>query len=118
VDVSAYANARAGYTAEGHIVIYSTDSGNHALYGVETLFREVQHTREVGGTARAELETAFEVAGSQQPTNLWHSLIFATAGAFAQSIAAREELPEHVPYWIREGFEEGFAALASAFKTR
>jgi hypothetical protein len=87
-------------------------------FGVETLFHEVQHTREVGGTARAELEKAFEVAGSQQPTNLWHSLIFATAGAFAQSIAAREELPEHVPYWIREGFEEGFAALASAFKTR
>jgi hypothetical protein len=143
-DVSAYANARAGYTAEGHIVIYSTDVGNQALYGVETLFHEIQHTREVGATARVQLATAFEVAGIDQPENLWHSLIFATAGAFVQSIAEQENLPEHVPYWIREGFdglqgwrplvfavhehwlpvvrgdaskEEGLAALVSSFRS-
>jgi hypothetical protein len=144
VDVSAYANARAGYTAEGHTVIYSTDAGNQGLYGVETLFHEVQHTREVGSTARGELAAVFDAAGIGQPDNLWHSLIFATAGAFVRSIAAQEGLPAHEPYWIREGFqrlqgwgalvplvgqywlpvvrgsaskEEGFAALVRSFKT-
>ena len=43
---------------------------------------------------------------SQHDDNLWHALIFATAGAFARSIARQEQSSEHVPYWIREGFDE------------
>ena len=86
--------------------------------GVETLFHEVQHTREVGATARVQLATAFEVAGIDQPENLWHSLIFATAGAFVQSIAELEKLPEHIPYWIREDFEglQGWRPLVFAVR--
>lgn len=105
VDVSAYANARAGYTAEGHTVIYSTDTGNQHLYGVETLFHEVQHTSDVGAHGRRELARAFVAAGVKEPKNLWHALIFATASTFVQSIAVQEGLPPHVPYWSREHFE-------------
>ena len=113
VDVSAYANWAGGYTAIGHIVIYSTDSRAQDLYGLEILLHEVQHTREVGSSARVGLSSAFEVAGTDVPPNLWHALIFATAGAFTQTVAETERLPEHTPYWIREGFQNfrGWSAL-------
>ena len=113
---SPYANPRAGYTAERHIVIYSTDAGNQELYGLETLLPEVQHTPQVGSAAREALARAFELAGTQEPQNLWHAVIFATAGAFLQSVALQEGRPEHVPYWIREGFQtfQGWSAVVSA----
>jgi hypothetical protein len=104
VDVSAYANTAAGYTAEGHTVIYSTDPGNQDLYAFETLVHEVQHTRPVGRTGRQRLYAAFEAAGAEPPRNLWHGLIFGTAGAFVQSVAEVEGLPPYEPYWIRGDF--------------
>lgn len=106
VDISAYANFRAGYTAMGHTVIFASDEGNQGLYGLETLLHEVQHTREVGGLARRQLRESFETAGKEVPANLWHAMIFITAGAFVQSISESSDLPEHQPYWIREGFHE------------
>lgn len=116
VDVSAYANPRAGYTAQGHIVIYSTDPGNQDLYALETLLHEVQHTRAVGSAARKRLTRAFASAQTDRPRNLWHGVIFATAGAFVRSVAEQEGLPEHVPYWVREGFEtfQGWSAVVAA----
>jgi hypothetical protein len=114
VDVSAYANPRAGYTTtEGHIVIYSTDPGNQDLYGLETLFHEIQHASAVGGSISDDLARAFKVAGTRLSENLWHALIFATAGEFTQSVARSEGLPVHTPYWIKEGFEslEGWSTL-------
>jgi hypothetical protein len=116
VDVSAYANPRAGYTAGPHIVIYSTDAGNQELYGLETLLHEAQHVPEIGSAARAALAGAFERAGREVPENLWHALIFATAGEFVRSVAAQERLPAHLPYWIREGFPRlrGWSAVVPA----
>jgi hypothetical protein len=118
VDVSAYANARAGYTepAAGHIVIYSTDAGNQGLYGLETLVHEVQHARSVGSRARREFKKAFDSARVPEPENLWHGVIFSTAGEFVGSVARQEKLPEHQPYWIREGFDrlQGWRAIVPA----
>ena len=106
VDVSAYANFRAGYTAAGHIMIFASDPGNQSLYGLETLFHEAQHAPGVRGHMRDELAQAFTAIGKGQPANLSHAIIFATAGAFTQPVAAAEGLPAHTPYWIREGFGE------------
>ena len=103
--MSAYGNWAAGYTAMGHTVIYSTDPGNQGLYALETVLHEVQHTRAVGGPGRDALYRAFEEAGTEVPDNLWHALIFETAGTFVQTVAEVEGLPEHVPYWVRENFE-------------
>lgn len=104
IDVSAYANWASGYTATGHTVVSSTDSGNQGLYALETLLHEVQHTRAVGGPGRETLYGVFEKAGRAVPQNLWHALIFETAGTFVQSVAEEEGLPEHTPYWVREHF--------------
>jgi hypothetical protein len=146
VDVSAYANGRAGYTTrEGHVVIYSTDSAVQNLYGLEMVFHEIQHASAVAGASEEDLARAFETAGAKMPPNLSHALMFATAGAFTQSVAERDGLPPHTPYWIKQGFEdrddwknlfgpvnehwvpvvrgnrskeEGLTALAHAFKGR
>jgi cyanophycinase len=114
VDVSAYANPRAGYTtAEGHVVIYATDRGNQDLYALETVLHEVQHADAVGGSIEGALARTFAAVGSKPPDNLWHALIFATAGEFVTSVASEERKPPHTPYWIKEGFEslDGWSAL-------
>ncbi len=106
VDVSAYANFGAGYTTyEGHIVIYSTDERNQDLYALETLFHEIQHAGAIRGQTFDAIPHIFKARGAEPPDNLWHALIFATAGEFVRSVAASEGRPQHIPYWIREGFE-------------
>lgn len=108
VDVSAYFNYRAGYTSfEGYIVMYSTDPASQDLYALEMLFHEVQHAHQISDRviSQSALAPAFQAAGAKQPDNLWHALIFATAGEFVRSVATAEQLPEHAPYWVRQGFE-------------
>jgi hypothetical protein len=118
VDVAAYANPRAGYTsaADRHIVMFSTDPGAQGLYALEMLLHEVQHTPEVGDAGRDALARAFEAAGLEQPRNLWHGVIFATAGDYTRTVAEREGLPTHEPYWMREAFGElqGWSAVVTA----
>jgi hypothetical protein len=119
VDVSAYANPRAGYTTlDGHVVIYSTDRGNQDLYALETVLHEVQHAAAVGGSIEGALARSFGAVGIKTPDNLWHALIFATAGEFVASVASQERLPPHTSYWIKEGFEtlDGWSALIPAVR--
>jgi hypothetical protein len=109
VDVSAYFNSRAGYTArEGRIVMYSKDPDSQDLYALEMLLHEVQHVEPISDPAIgfSGLAAAFKAAGAKQPENLAHVLIFATAGEFARSVAAAEGLPEHTPYWIKQGLDK------------
>lgn len=106
VDVTAYPNYRAGYTTrEGHIIVFSTDPGSQNLYALETLLHEVQHADAIAGTTPTAVENAFEAAGAKAPGNLWHAIIFATAGEFVRSIAAGEGNAGYTPYWIKEGFQ-------------
>jgi hypothetical protein len=114
VDVTAYPNYRAGYTTrEGHIMVFSTDPGNQNLYSLETLLHEVQHAEAIAGTTPLAVDKAFEAVGAKAPGNLWHAMIFATAGEFVRSIAVSEGTADYRPYWIKEGFEtlEGWKAL-------
>ena len=119
VDVSAYANFAAGYTAYGHIVIFASDPGNQGHYGFETLFHEVQHSRFVSRPARDRIAAHIDPDIAPWPPNFWHSFIFATAGVFAAEIAEQRGYAPHRPYWEREGIN-GFsgwrdgAALVSA----
>ena len=103
VDMTAYPNYRAGYTtSEGHIVSFSTDPGNQNLYSLEMLLHEVQHAEDVRGTMPAAIANAFSAAGANEPENLRHAIIFATAGEFVRLIAASEGAAGYIPYWIRE----------------
>jgi len=107
VDVSAYFNARAGYTSfEGHIVLYSKDPASQDLYALEMLLHEVQHAHGITDQAisQAALAPVFKAAGNRQPENLWHFLIFASAGEFVRSVATNERRSEHIPYWMKQDF--------------
>jgi hypothetical protein len=87
--------------------MYSTDPASQDLFALEMLLHEVQHAQGISDQviSQSALAPAFESAGAKQPDNLWHALIFASAGEFVRSVAAAEELPEHTPYWIKQGFE-------------
>jgi hypothetical protein len=121
VDVSAYFNSRGGYTSmEGHIVAYSTDPASQDLYALEILLHEVQHAQVISDEMfRGALAPAFQAGGTKQPDNLWHAFLFATAGEFVRTVAAAEQLPEHTPYWIQQGFgkREGWAELITPLET-
>jgi hypothetical protein len=100
--------------------MYSTDPASQDLYALEMLFHEVQHADLIGGRAVTSdaLAPAFQAAGTKQPDNLWHALIFATAGEFVRLLAADEQSPEHTPYWIKQGFErqDGWKQLIPAIQ--
>ena len=116
IDVSAYANFRGGYTALGHVVMYASDPGVQGIYGLEMLYHEVQHVREISGPSRVQLREAFGRRGMRVPQNLSHGIIFGTAGAFAASIAGLFGQDMHEPYWDREGFAglSGWASVHEA----
>lgn len=115
-DVSAYANFRAGYTAFSHTVMYSTDAGNQGLYSLEMLLHEVLHHSAIGSAGRARQKAEFAARGAGMPGNLWHAIIFLTAGEFVRQYASHNGLPEHVPYAEREGIFDapGWQAPAAA----
>ncbi len=105
VDVSGYANWAGGYTSNGpdHTVIWSRDDGTQGLYGLEILFHEAGHQRALESSLVRDLDRAFEASGRDQPGNLWHAVLFYTAGWVTQRVAREEGLPEHEPYAVHEG---------------
>ena len=114
VDLSYYANFRAGYTGLSHVVMYTGDPGNQGLYGFEMLLHESQHTRYVASAVRRAIRRQFSEAGKEVPPNLWHALLFITSGDFAERIAAAS-CTQHISYWEREGFRE-FGGWATAIR--
>lgn len=105
VDLCGYANWAGGYTSNGpnHTVIGSRDEGVQGLYGLEILFHEAGHQQELEGALHRDLDRAFEASGREQPQNLWHAVLFHTAGWITQRVARDEGLPEHEPYAVHEG---------------
>ena len=114
VDAAAYANWAGGYTSNGppHTVVWSRDEMNHTgLYGLELVFHESGHVSPLGGPLRRTVGRIFAEAGVDEPANLRHAMLFATAGAGVAAIAAERGRPEHVPYVVQEGLV-GFAGWA------
>lgn len=111
VDASAYANWQGGYTSNGpaHTVIWSRDESlRRGLYGLELVFHESGHMSMLGAPLRETVQQIFREAGVDEPGNLRHTLLFATAGEQTVVIAEERGLPEHVPYIVEEGLT-GFA---------
>lgn len=111
VDASAYANWQGGYTSNGppHAVVWSADPTNmEGLYGLEMVFHESGHMSSLGGPLRRTVGDVFGGAGVEEPGNLRHAMLFATAGEVTRIIAVERGLPAHVPYIVAEGLT-GFA---------
>jgi hypothetical protein len=93
VHLSMYANWAGAYSTEGRLLMVATNSGagTSGLDGLETVFHEGMHQWDDGMLANLlELGKANQVP---VPPNLWHGLIFFTAGEAVKRVA-----PSHVPY--------------------
>lgn len=114
VDASAYANWQGGYTSvrPDHTVVWSRDEDTlRGLYALELVFHESGHMSSLGAPLRSTVQEVFRAADLDEPANLRHTLLFATAGELAVMIAEERGLPEHVPYIVDQGLV-GFAGWA------
>jgi hypothetical protein len=93
-DVTAFAGPVGAYTIlrPVRIAISSTDVRHQGTAAVESLFHEAGHAL-VFRLAR-ELRTALEEAGKPGHDDLWHALLFFTAG----EVVKWQMGPDHVPY--------------------
>lgn len=93
VDVVSYANWAGAYTSlrPSRITVSSLDARNQQTAALEILFHEASHTlvENVGDT----LIRDFAAHRKTAPRDLWHALLFFTAGYYVHQIC-----PDYVPY--------------------
>jgi hypothetical protein len=104
VDVVAYSNRTSAYTTgEPHSTISSADPSLRPPWDFEILFHEHSHSNALEQPLRAIVHRAFESRGLRPPRNLWHILLFATAGEVVRSIRVAAGEPDYVPYAWKYG---------------
>ena len=119
VDVSPYTNRVGGYTtSDFHVVISSTDSANVMPQALEILFHEASHGESLERPVHELLHDAFAARDAEPPDQLWHAVLFVTAGESTR--VAYEEIgrPGHVHYGDFTGlYTRGmWTSLSSALK--
>jgi hypothetical protein len=105
IDITAH-SPFLGYTTErGAIAVHSTDLLSSGLSGIEVIFHEMQHQREIMGVFSQKLEAVNAQTGGRFPADLGHALIYATAGEVTRRIALAEGEVEFTPLWTKQSFE-------------
>jgi hypothetical protein len=123
VDASFEAGADGGYTTDGpmgtaaHTVIQTSDAGYQAEAGFEMVFHEACHTQAI----EQALTTAVDAEAARQNVkaapNLWHAIIFYTAGEFARRELQKNGIADYQPYAIRNGVRDrGWQPLREALE--
>jgi hypothetical protein len=125
VDVAAYANDLGAYSTEAaagpapHVVVSSGDDSYAGTAAVEMVFHEAGHSDTLIGAASGPLDAAVEAAGATgAPRDLWHALLFYTAGELAREALAAAGVPDYRPYAEANGLwprGRGWAAARAAF---
>lgn len=105
VDVSVYGFWPGAYTSNqpDHIVVSSVDPTHGGFSALESLFHEACHSLRFEQSLLAHLDDAFETTGARPPGNLWHLLLFHTAGELTRMTLAAAGEPAYEPYALREG---------------
>ncbi len=109
VDVVGYVNFGGANTVVNpdNVMITAVDPAYGQLGGLEMLFHEASHTLlgpRVGGAIPEALEAASrEVSGEPPPRNLWHVILFYTAGRVVQDLLEERGVTGYEPYVYREG---------------
>lgn len=99
VDVLPYSNRTSAYTtAEPHSAISSASPALQLPWGFEILFHEHSHSNALEQPLRATVHGAFEGYGLRPPRNLWHVLLFATAGEVVRSVRVAAGEADYTPY--------------------
>lgn len=110
VDACVYSNWAGAYTTgtPPHIVISSTDPDQQDFHALESVFHEVSHIEQIEGPLHALLAQGFAKHGGAPPEDLWHVLIFYTAGELTNEALRSQGLPEIVPFAERNGMYRRF----------
>ena len=110
VDVCPYSDWSGAYTTgqPPHIVISSKAPELQDFHALEIVFHEVSHINQIEQPLHAALERGFAKHGAEPPENLWHVLIFYTAGELTNEALRSQKLPEIVPYPERTGMYRRF----------
>ena len=99
VDVVPYSNRTSAYTtAEPHSAISSADPALRLPWSFEILFHEHSHSNALEQPLKATVQGAFGGHGLRPPRNLWHVLLFATAGEAVRSVRVAAGEADYTPY--------------------
>lgn len=91
-------------TDPDHILISSADTGNQGTAGLEIVFHEAGHT--IVGPGGGEVWQALQAAAAEVDAKplagqLWHPIIFYTAGKVVEARLAERGAPGYEPYMFR-----------------
>jgi hypothetical protein len=122
VDVSVYANSTGAYTniendGQIHTVLSSEDPLNRGFDALETLFHEASHGLVNGesGSVAQGIQSQAKAHNIPVPENLWHALIFYTAGEFVRQDLNRLGMHEFQPYADKQGvWDRGWQSYRGA----
>lgn len=99
VEVSRLAGSHGAYTSSPPILttLSSEDPGYQGDAALEMLFHEASHG--ISGNLEHDLDLAFLAEGKSAPADLYHAIIFYTAG----ELVRRRLGPSYVPYAYKQG---------------
>ena len=96
VDVVLYAGPLGAYSTRGRITIGSADAGYRMPQALEMLLHEASHVSSLVTPLGAGIDAAF--GAREAPENLWHDMIFFTAGTVTRIVLAERGQPGYRHY--------------------
>ena len=121
VDASAEAPPFGGYTiagppgTAGHTVIEAANPEYQGDMAFEMLFHEASHASAIGGRLIDAIRAAAERRHVDAPRDLWHVVIFYTAGEAARRVLGKTADARYVPYAYRyDVYSRGWQPLRDA----
>jgi hypothetical protein len=97
-DIVLYAIAVGAYSTGGRITIGSVDFGYRMPQSLEMLFHEGSHVASLESPLSEGIDAAFRERGRQAPENLWHDMIFYSAGTITRIVLAEQGQPGYRQY--------------------
>jgi hypothetical protein len=123
VDASFEAGADGGYTTDGpvgtaaHTVIQASNTGYEGEAGFEMVFHEACHAQAIEQPLTTAINTEATRQNVKAAPNLWHAIIFYTAGELARRELQKNGLADYQPYAIRNGvWDRGWQPLREALE--
>jgi len=121
VDACAEAGPTGGYTTDGprgtsaHTVIEAANPEYQGDMAFEMLFHEASHAEAIGGVLIAAINAAAFRLRLAAPRDLWHVVIFYTAGELARRALGRSGDAHYLPYADRyKVYSRGWLTLRAA----
>jgi hypothetical protein len=123
VDASFEAGADGGYTTDGpigtaaHTVIQTSNTGYQGDAGFEMVFREACHADGIEQPLRTAINREAARQNVKAAPDLWHAIIFYTAGELARRELQKTGHANYQPYAYRNGvWNRGWQPLRDALE--